>query len=216
MSDRSALAGPALLVAPRLLGARLTTVLDDGTVTVRITEVEAYGGADDPGSHAFRGRSARNATMFGGPGLLYAYRHLGLHTCLNVVTGPVGEPSAVLLRAGEVIAGVELAAARRAAAGVVRSARDLARGPARLAVALGLDHTWDGRDLFADVAVHLTLGTPSVEVHSGPRVGVAGPGGDASRHPWRLWLPDEPTVSDFRAATSRRPRARRSPSGTAD
>jgi DNA-3-methyladenine glycosylase len=137
-------ARPVLDVARDLLGATLTTRTSDGVVSLRLTEVEAYAGAGDPGSHAYRGRSRRNATMFGEPGRLYVYRHLGLHHCVNVVCGPEDTASAVLVRAGEVVEGADLARSRRLASGVVRADRDLARGPARLAVALGLDLSHDG------------------------------------------------------------------------
>lgn len=191
-------------VAHDLLGAFLTARSDEGEVTVRVTEVEAYGGADDPGSHAFRGRTARNAAMFAEPGRLYVYRHLGLHHCLNVVAEPAGSPAAVLLRAGEVVAGADLAWARRSSSGVVDSHRQLARGPARLAVCLGLDLRANGADLTElGGAVELRKRDAlSVlpPVATGPRVGVSGAGGDGRRHPWRMWLTDERTVSAYRPA----------------
>ncbi|WP_407342488.1 DNA-3-methyladenine glycosylase [Pengzhenrongella phosphoraccumulans] len=195
-----------LHVAHGLLGALITTTHADGPVTVRLTEVEAYRGAADPASHAFRGPSARNATMFGAPGRLYVYRHLGIHACANVVCGPHGEAAAVLLRAGEVTDGRNLARARRTLAGVARTDRDLARGPARLAVALGIDLTLDGTDVVDPggvVVVHLAGGPTAGTVRSGPRVGVSGPGADGARFGWRFWLADEPTVSDFRAGGPR-------------
>lgn len=189
---------PVLAVARDLLGASLWVHRTDGAVTVRLTEVEAYGGADDPGSHAHRGRTARNAVMFGPPGHLYVYRHLGLHHCVNVVTGPTGRPSAVLLRAGEVVEGAEVARARRLAAGVVRRDVDLARGPARLAVALGLAVADDGLDLLGDdVRLFPDPSRPQV-VARGGRVGVSGPGGDPAVFPWRLWLEGDPAVSAYR------------------
>ena len=171
-------------------------------VTLRITEVEAYEGELDPGSHAYRGQTARNAVMFGPAGHLYVYRHLGLHHCVNLVCGPVGTPSAVLLRAGEIVRGAEVAFARRTASGVCRSPLDLARGPARLAVALALDRTDDGVDVVDPRgAVTLRLGrTLAAEVASGPRVGVSGVGGDAGRFPWRYWIAGDPTVSAYRRA----------------
>ncbi|WP_373307467.1 DNA-3-methyladenine glycosylase [Cellulomonas pakistanensis] len=197
---------PVLTVAPDLLGAFVTVRSDEGDITLRITEVEAYAGEADPGSHAFRGRTARNAVMFGEPGRLYVYRHLGLHHCVNVVTGPAGAASAVLLRAGEVVDGVELARDRRLRSGVVDSDRQIARGPARLAVALGLDLSDYGADLTEPggrVVVHRDPDAV-VGVHAtGPRVGVAGPGGDAATYPWRFWLSGEPTVSAFRPAYRR-------------
>ncbi|WP_318842957.1 DNA-3-methyladenine glycosylase [Myceligenerans pegani] len=220
---------PVLAVARDLLGAHLTVRGPDGTVTVRLTEVEAYDGGNDPGSHAYRGRTTRNATMFGTAGHLYVYRHLGLHHCANIVCGPDGEPSAVLLRAAEVTDGVELARERRLAAGVVRADRDLARGPARLTVALGIDRSDDGVDVTgtggrvtlepapgswpppgrtvrdrraADETLIRTTGV----VRTGPRVGVSGEGGRADLFPWRFWLDGEPTVSDYRVAAARRRR----------
>lgn len=198
-----------LVVARDLLGALVTTTGSEGRVTVRLTEVEAYRGAADPASHAFRGPSARNATMFGEPGRLYVYRHLGIHVCGNVVCGPVGEASAVLLRAGEVTDGVGLARARRSRTGVTRSDRDLAQGPARLAVALGLDLAQDGTDLVDPaglVVVQRTRGATAGEVASGPRVGVSGPGADGDRFGWRFWLVGEPTVSPYRAGRDSRAR----------
>jgi DNA-3-methyladenine glycosylase len=196
------LSRPVLEVAPMLLGAVLTTRLPDGVVSVRLTEVEAYDGTSDPGSHAFRGRTARNAVMFGPAGRLYVYRHLGLHFCANVVTGPDGAASAVLLRAGEVVAGVELARERRRRRGVVRADRDLARGPARLADALGIDMVLLGANLLDSGTVRLASGEP-VPWRQGPRVGISGDGGDAAHFPWRFWIPDEPTVSAYRPGVSR-------------
>lgn len=219
---------PVLDVARDLLGATLTRSTADGVVSLRLTEVEAYDGDTDPGSHAYRGPNRRNATMFGGPGRLYVYRHLGLHHCVNVVCGPEGEASAVLLRAGEVLGGpesdgVRLARSRRAAAGVVRADRDLARGPARLTVALGLDLSDDGADVTdpdgevvlsrpttalssADPSRAKPVETRAARIRSGPRVGVSGDGGRADLHPWRLWLDGEETVSAYRAAQPRRRR----------
>lgn len=193
-----------LAVAADLLGATITTRSPEGDVTVRLTEVEAYAGEDDPGSHAYRGRTARNSVMYAEPGRLYVYRHLGLHHCLNVVAQPTGSAAAVLLRAGQVVDGVELAWARRAAAGVVDNERQLARGPGRLAVCLGLDLDANGADV-TEAGGDVVLRRPSedgvVPAHrQGPRVGVAGAGGDAARHPWRFWLEGEPTVSAYRPA----------------
>lgn len=204
---RTWLAAPVLEVAPRLLGAMVRTELSDGVVAVRLTEVEAYDGGIDPGSHAFRGRTARNAVMFGPAGRLYVYRHLGLHLCANVVTGPDGRASAVLLRAGEVVEGADLARERRLRRGVLRTDVDLARGPARLAVALGLVIEHDGVDLLGDGPVRLAPApAPATDWTTGPRVGVSGEGGDGQRYPWRFWLPEEPTVSAYRVAGARRRR----------
>lgn len=199
---RAALSRPALEVAPTVLGGLLTTRRPDGTVTLRITEVEAYEGERDPGSHAFTGQTARNAVMFGPAGHLYVYRHLGLHHCVNLVCGPVGTASAVLLRAGEVVRGTDVAVRRRTASGVCRSEVDLARGPARLAVALALDRADDGEDVVGRVsAVSLALSeAPVGQVAIGPRVGVGGIGGDGVRFPWRFWIAGDPTVSAYRRA----------------
>lgn len=209
------LTGPVLEVAPRLLGALLTSTLPDGVVTVRLTEVEAYDGEQDPGSHAYRGPTARNAVMFGPAGYLYVYRHMGLHHCANVVTGVDGRASAVLLRAGEVIEGAGLATRRRRRRGVVRTPVDLARGPARLADCLALDLELYGADLLdPDGTVRLEPGDPPEHVSTGPRVGVSGAGGDATAFPWRFWATGRPTVSVYRPAPPPGSRARRQPAPT--
>ena len=185
---RDLLSGPVLEVAPRLLGA----VLRHGDVAVCLTEVEAYDGAGDPGSHAYRGRTARNATMFGPAGHLYCYFTYGMHVCCNVVCGPEGTASAVLVRAGEVVEGVDLARRRRERA----SDRDLARGPARLCRALGIGLTHDGEDLTGGGAISLTLGERVGTVSTGPRVGLRG----APDRPWRFWVTGERSVSTYRPA----------------
>jgi DNA-3-methyladenine glycosylase len=187
------LSGPVLEAAPRLLGA----VLRHGDVAVRLTEVEAYDGANDPGSHAFRGQTRRNATMFGPPGHLYCYFTYGMHVCCNVVCGEEGDPSAVLLRAGEVVDGIDTARARRPGA----SDRDLARGPARLCKSLGIRLDHDGTDLLRG-EITLTAGTPPEHVSSGPRVGLRA----AAERPWRFWSTEERTVSVYRPAAPLRAR----------
>jgi len=213
---RSQLAGPVLEVAPRLLGMVLRSTTDEGTVAVRVTEVEAYDGPNDPGSHAYRGETPRNAVMFGPPGFLYVYFTYGMHFCMNVVVGPEGVPSAVLLRAGEVIEGVDLARARRGQtapqkvvvnhAGVRKGPlpkrlannpdRDLARGPARLCVALGIGREGNGADLLAKTSAIQLLDGPGFDgvPATGPRVGLR----EAPDHPWRFWIPNDPTVSPYR------------------
>ena len=173
--DRERLQGPALALAPRLLGAVVVSDIGGVRVALRLTEVEAYEGESDPGSHAFRGRSARNAVMFGPAGHLYVYRHMGLHHCANVVTGTDGTASAVLLRAGEVVEGADLARARRTRRGVVRTDVDLARGPARLADALGLDLGHYGADVLTGGVVELELGAPPGQLSLGEQ-DVRGPG----------------------------------------
>jgi len=176
--------GHPLDVAPRLLGATIS----HAGVTIRLTEVEAYAGAEDPGSHAFRGRTNRNAVMFGPPGHLYVYFTYGMHHCCNLVTGPDGDPGAVLLRAGEVIDGLELARQRRGS-----SDRDLARGPARLCEALSLTLADNGTS-----AALMPPQVPAVFV-TGPRVGLR----HAADRPWRFWIPGEPTVSRYVPAKPR-------------
>lgn len=197
---RAELATDPLVVAPALLGSTLT----HGPVTLRLTEVEAYRGADDPGSHGYRGPTPRTAVMFGPAGHLYVYLSYGVHWCANVVCGEDGTCAAVLLRAGEVVAGHEEVAARRAG---IRP-RDHARGPGRLTRSLGLDGSDDGAVLVgpgADpVLRHPEVPVDPDAVRTGPRVGVSGPGGDGQRHPWRYWLVGEPTVSAYRPGRPRR------------
>lgn len=174
-----------LEAAPLILGATLT----HAGVSVRITEVEAYDGAGDPGSHAYRGQTPRNAVMFGPAGHLYVYLSHGIHSCCNVVTGFEGSASAVLLRAGQVIGGRELAEERRG------RATDLARGPGRLCQALGLDLSANGLDLNG----HLVLGEPLADISTGPRVGLR----LAADRQWRFWITGDRSVSAYR----RSPRA---------
>lgn len=194
------LAGQATQVAPLLLGAHLTAYSDQGAVSVEITEVEAYEGATDPASHAWRGMTARTTVMFGAAGHLYVYRSHGLHWCMNVVTGPTGSASAVLLRAGRVITGHDLARTRR---GSHLPDWRLARGPGCLAQALGVTGALNGTDLTAGEGP-LLLSLPGGErppIVSGPRVGVS----RADAVPWRWWVPGDRTVSAYR----RSPRAGR-------
>jgi DNA-3-methyladenine glycosylase len=186
------LTDPVLDVAPRLLGA----VLRHGDVACRITEVEAYDGAGDPGSHAFRGRTARNAVMFGPAGHLYVYFTYGMHYCCNVVCGPEGAASAVLLRAGAIVDGLDDARSRRTPV----KDRDLARGPANLCQALAIGADQNGHDLGTPPLTLTLPDEPAVEVRTGPRVGLR----LAADRPWRFWLPGEPSVSAYRPAVTRR------------
>ncbi|MER7275888.1 DNA-3-methyladenine glycosylase [Dactylosporangium sp. NPDC000244] len=194
MSLADALAGPVEQAARALLGCRLTA----GGVTVRLTEVEAYSGTgEDPASHAHRGRTPRNAIMFGPAGYAYVYFTYGMHYCMNVVTGTEGTASAVLLRAGEVVAGVDAARGRRPAA---RTDADLARGPARLCSALAI-----GRDFYGTYLLDGPLSAPAAPVgaiSAGPRVGVTG----AHDVPWRFWLTGDPTVSEYRRHVPKLPK----------
>jgi DNA-3-methyladenine glycosylase len=171
-------------------------------VRIRLTEVEAYSGlGQDPASHAHRGRTPRNAVMFGPAGHAYTYFVFGVHWCLNVVCGDEGEAAAVLLRAGEVIAGAETARTRRGGNTVHR---DLARGPARLVTALGVTSAVNGTSM-VDGSGPITITPPTrtvspADIASGPRVGVA----SAHDVPWRFWVAGDPTVSPYRRHTPRR------------
>jgi DNA-3-methyladenine glycosylase len=248
--QRDFFARPAQEVAPDLLGCVLRHDTPDGAVAVLVTEVEAYAGAADAASHAFRGRTARTAVMFGEPGHAYVYFTYGMHFCVNLVCLPAGTASAVLLRAGRVMEGAALAAERRYATGggpagkggpagergpaaEAGSAwkgglagpmgdgggpaggglpgareRDLARGPARLCQALGIDRSLDGADV-CDPGSGLRISGPAVAVtaagiHRGPRVGVS----RAAGIPWRFWIAGDPTVSAYRAHVPRRAAAK--------
>lgn len=195
--ERARLGAPAVRVAPRLLGAVLASSIGGVDVAVRLTEVEAYSGRDDAASHAYRGSTARNVVMFGPAGHLYVYFTYGMHWCANVVCGPDGEAEAVLLRAGEVVRGTEAARTRRPAA---RADAELARGPARLASALGITRAHYGVDL-CDAASPVRLDSLAryrpAAIATGPRVGIS----VAGDRPWRFWLTGEPSVSAFRAGT---------------
>lgn len=201
---------PVLEMAPLLPGCVLLRAEGAGVVGIRITEVEAYAGRVDPGSHSYRGRTARNATMFGPPGHLYCYFTYGMHHALNVVCDDEGVPTGCLLRSGEVVVG-EPVARRRREAKPRRSHiphAGLARGPGNLAQALGATRADDGADL---LGTEWSLWVPQepaapAELSTGPRVGVSGPGGDADEFPWRFWLTGDPTVSSYRPAV---PRVRR-------
>ena len=197
MFTHDELARPATEVAPLLLGALLR--VDD--VTIRVTEVEAYLGATDPGSHAYRGRGKRNAVMFGPPGRLYTYFTYGMHVCANVVCSPDGTASAVLLRGAEVVDGVEVARMRRTTS---RADTDLASGPARLCVALGISLS-DGGTTLDGGRFQLESPAHPADVETGPRTGVSGEGGSTD-YPWRFWIPGEPSVSSYRPSVPRRSR----------
>ncbi|GAA2369689.1 DNA-3-methyladenine glycosylase [Streptomyces cuspidosporus] len=193
---------PVLEVAPDLLGRTLVRRTPDGPIELRLTEVEAYAGPADPGSHAYRGRTERNAVMFGPPGHAYVYFTYGMWHCLNLVCGPEGFPSGVLLRAGEILSGQEWAHKHRPTA---RNDQELAKGPARLATALGVDRRLNGSDVCSgpQAPMRILTGTPVPpdRVLSGPRTGV---GGEGATHPWRFWIDGDPTVSPYRAHTPRR------------
>jgi DNA-3-methyladenine glycosylase len=200
---------PAEDVAPELLGHVIEHETEQGLVAVRLTEAEAYAGTLDAASHAYRGPTRRNEVMFGPPGHAYVYFTYGMHFCVNLVCLGSGTAAAVLLRAGQVIVGVPVARARRAR-GVTAPDRDLARGPARLCQALGIDRALNGADV-CDPASPLRV-RPGEQVSRrviryGPRTGVRG----AAGVPWRYWVAGEPTVSPYRAHI---PRARPRPGTT--
>lgn len=180
-------------MAPELLNK----VMRAGEVSARIVEVEAYCGSDDPGSHAFRGLTRRNATMFGPPGHLYVYFTYGMHWCANAVCGQEGEGVAVLLRAAEPLTGLEEMRARRPRAKVDR---DLCRGPARLCQALGLAGPNDGTDLIEGPVTIEDDGTPPPQAPTiTTRVGLSA----GAELEWRWCVPDSPFVSAHRAGGSR-------------
>ena len=189
-------------MAPTLLGCWLVTDRPAGRVALRLTEVEAYAGdGTDPAAHSHRGPTPRAAVMFGPPGRLYVYFSYGVHWCANVVVGAEGQGSAVLLRAGDVVVGEELAASRRPAA---RTARDLARGPARLTQALAIGPDDKDADLLdPSSSVRLHRGDPPADVSAGPRVGIT----QAADLPWRFWETGAASVSVFRPGGG--PRSRR-------
>ena len=201
MFDRALFERPSTEVAPLLLGAVLSKWTPEGTVAVRLTEVEAYLGEVDPGSHAFRGQTRRNSVMYGEPAHMYTYFTYGMHTCANIVCSPPGVATAVLLRAGEVVEGIDLARQRRITS---RRATDLAQGPARLVVALGITLEDGGADVdAAPFAIELPRHPQSVS--TGPRTGVSGEGG-TDAYPWRYWIPGDPTVSPYKAHAPKRRR----------
>ncbi|MFZ0187740.1 MAG: DNA-3-methyladenine glycosylase [Streptosporangiaceae bacterium] len=194
-------------VAPDLLGCVLEHQTEAGLVAVELTEVEAYAGASDPASHAYRGKTARNAVMFGPPGHAYVYFTYGMHFCVNLVCLGNGSASAVLLRAGRIIEGEELARSRRTRGTTIIPFRDLARGPARLCQALDIDRSLDGADVCVpDSPLRMrwpdasaTARSVDRKVLSGPRVGISA----AAEVPWRFWVEGEPTVSAYRPAVPR-------------
>jgi DNA-3-methyladenine glycosylase len=196
---RSFFARPATDVAPDLLGHVLVRAFRDGTrAAARIVEVEAYA-PDDPASHAFRGETPRNAVMFGRPGHLYVYFTYGMHYCMNAVAGRTGVGAAVLLRAGEPLAGLDGMRERRGRDRPI----ELCSGPGRFAQALGVDRTDDGLDLVAGPAAWIERGVRSEPIASGPRVGV-----HELDRAWRYWLDGNAFVSKGRPGPpmGRRPR----------
>jgi DNA-3-methyladenine glycosylase len=211
---------PSTEVAPDLLGCVLWHDSPAGIVAVRLVEVEAYRGGIDAASHAFRGPTARNAVMFGPPGHAYVYFSYGMHYCVNLVCAEPGRGEAVLIRAGAVVEGADLARRRRyglpaangdtaTGTGTRRRLRelDLARGPGRLCQALGIDRSLDGADVCAP-AGPLGIGPALVDqpqadgaaiIRAGPRVGIS----RAAEFPWRYWIDNDGHVSVYRSSQPR-------------
>jgi DNA-3-methyladenine glycosylase len=176
-------------VARDLLGKTLWRRTEAGLAAGIIVETEAYDGANDPASHAWRGRTQRNAVMFGPPGHAYVYFTYGMHYCLNAVTGPVGQASAVLLRAIQPSVGLDIMCERR---GNHIPDRDLARGPGRLCQALGITTADDGADLAGDALwISETVDAPDLLIAATPRIGIT----RAAERPWRFVACDNQYVS---------------------
>ena len=171
------LTGSVFDVARRLLGVRVRTEFGGAVTEVALTEVEAYAGADDPASHAYRVRTARKGAMFGPPGTLYVYRSYGLHWCMNIVVGDIDLPHAVLLRGGAVTEGLGTIENRR---GRIDHLTD---GPGKLCEALGVTGGHDGTSVL-DGPVRLLPGTLAERhtVLATPRVGIS----KAVDEPWRF------------------------------
>ncbi len=171
------LSGDVLDVAKALLGWTLESTVGGVTTSVTITETEAYAGADDPASHAFRGQTQRNRAMFECAGTLYVYRSYGIHWCMNVVVGEEGLPHAVLLRGGDPIAGHEEMVRRRG------RTTDLADGPGKLCQALGVTGDLDGSDLrTGPIRLGQSVGLAGRSIEQTPRIGIS----KAVERPWRF------------------------------
>lgn len=186
-------ARPTVEVARGLLGATLR----HGDVAVRVTEVEAYLGPTDSACHTSKGRTARNAAMWGPPGRAYVYRCYGLHFLLNVVSDVEGTGAAVLVRAGEVLAGHDVVASRRGG----RRGSDAADGPGKLAAALALDLSFNHHPLYGDAGLRLVPGPPPAGVLVGPRIGVDYAAPADRDAPLRFAVADSPAVSYRRLLT---------------
>jgi len=189
ITDRAWFDRPSAAVAPDLLGALLVHERPEGRIVGRIVEVEAYQGPEDLAAHSSRGRTERNAVMFGAPGHLYVYLVYGLHHCANVVCGPGAKPEAVLLRAAEIIEGEALAREDRGAVPAER----LAAGPGNLGAAFALNRRHNGLDLLSGPVwlAHGADGSAALEVERSPRVGVAY-AGDWAAAPLRFSIRDDP------------------------
>lgn len=156
----------------------MTTAIDGLSVSVRLTEVEAYGGESDPASHAYRGPTVRNAPMYGPPGTLYVYRSYGIHWCMNLTVGAVGDPAAVLLRAGTVVEGVDVVVERR------RRTDHLTDGPGKLCQALGIDGSLSGTSVGGTIRLAPGSSLDGERIEATPRIGIT----KAVDRPWRFVL----------------------------
>lgn len=185
VEDRAWFDRSALELAPDLLGMLLVHDLPFARIVGRIVEVEAYLGPEDLAAHSSRGRTPRNAVMFGAPGHAYVYLVYGLHHCLNVVAGPDAKPEAVLLRAAQILEGLELVRSRRPNAADAR----LAAGPGNLAAAFGVDRAFNGLDFVAG-PLRLAFGDPPGRIARSARIGVDYSGSWAAR-PLRFMIADD-------------------------
>jgi len=193
LSDKAFFLGDVWSVAQALLGKVLVTYHPEGEAAVRISEVEAYAGTNDRACHAYKGRrTQRNEPMYQEGGTLYIYLNYGLHHLLNIVTGPEGDPCAVLIRAGEPLWGQSLMAERRR---LSPTDPRLTTGPGNLTQALAIPRAWSGQSLLAHSQIRLLDDgfTPS-RISRGPRIGIAYAGPDALK-PWRFWIEGSPFVS---------------------
>lgn len=171
------LVGPPEEAAPRILGSHLVSELSGKSVRMRVTEVEAYKGSEDPASHAYKGLTPRNRSMFAEPGTLYVYRSYGIHNCANTAAGPEGVGWGILLRGGEVIEGEGIVRRRRG------RSDNLTNGPGKVCQALGIEVSHNGIDLLDPSSeIRLEPGTPAGYVMATPRIGIT----KAQERPWRF------------------------------
>ena len=194
--DRDYYARSTLDVARELLGQILISQTPEGKTSGRIVETEAYLGPDDPASHAARLRQGRVEAMWGEPGIAYIYRSYGIHAMLNVVAEPAGQTGAVLIRALEPLAGVDLMERRRG----LDTPRLLCSGPGRLCQALGIGLDRHGTDLVTDETLWIAPDQRIAEVSTSGRIGIS----RGQEHPWRFWITDNPHVSAHRRALTLR------------
>ncbi len=180
-----------LQVARELLGKKLVRNGPDGQLSGRIVETEAYIGQSDTACHAARGRTKRNAVMFGPPGHAYVYFIYGMYHCLNVVTEGEGFAAAVLIRALEPLEGLAVMREQRSG----RSDRALTNGPGKLCQALVIDKRLNGADLCADGLLYIEEGEVTGDIATGPRIGIRRATAEDMAAPWRFYISDSPFVS---------------------